>query len=253
MTLALHERTPSPALRSSVLRAVGFAERTAEPVSRREAPLLGVVVMAVRGPRIAVDGDRVGSFAAGLYDRPVVTGHDGEQAGTQLYLSLTGARRALGLPLDELANRTVALEDVLGPDARGLGDEEDALPRLEALLARRLAEAPPVAPEVRFALGRIAATHGQVRVDELARETGWSRRHLSARVRDAAGLPPKALARLARASRAAELLREPGAHLADVAYACGYSDQPHFTREFRAFAGVPPGEFPSVQDAGVAA
>src|SRR3954451_22800253 len=106
---------PAPA---GVLRVAGFRERGA-PLRRREVPLAGAVLVLSLGPDIWVDGGWTGSFAAGLYDRPVLTGHDGEQEGLQLDVSPLRARALLGVPLDELFDRTVALEDVM-PGAREL-------------------------------------------------------------------------------------------------------------------------------------
>ena len=40
-----------------------------------------------------------------------------------------------------------------------------------------------------------------------------------------------------------------GARLADVAYDCGFADQPHLNREFRALGGGTPREVTKVQDA----
>ena len=42
--------------------------------------------------------------------------------------------------------------------------------------------------------------------------------------------------------RAITLIRD-GRDLADVAYTCGYYDQPHFNREFRALAQITPSDF----------
>ena len=58
---------------------------------------------------------------------------------------------------------------------------------------------------------------------------------------------PKAVARVLRFERALRLLRE-GRALADVAYDCGFADQPHLNREFRALGGSTPGEVTKVQD-----
>jgi AraC-like DNA-binding protein len=79
-------------------------------------------------------------------------------------------------------------------------------------------------------------------VGQIADELGCSRRHLSDRFGTELGLPPKALGRVLRFQRAVGLLRG-GGELADVAYTCGYADQPHFNRDFRALAGVTPTEF----------
>jgi len=85
-----------------------------------------------------------------------------------------------------------------------------------------------------------------VRVSALAAGTGWSDRHLTSRFRAEIGLTPKAAARVIRFDRAKRLLircADTGTRLADLAVACGYFDQAHLAREFRALAGCPPSQW----------
>ena len=257
MGLVVEEFAPAPALRGVVHRAVDFHER-ADPLQRLESPLAGVVLIVSLGPDMEIDGRLTGSFVAGVWDRPTVTGHQGEQAGYQLYLDLLGARRVLRIPGGELGNRMVDLEEVLGgfgaelterlAEAAG-AQERDAV--AQRLLAARLSEDRDTAPEVAYALGRLLATRGSARVETLAAEVGWSRRHLSARFHEAVGLPPKALGRVIRVEHATRRMRA-GDPLGDVAYAAGYADQPHFNRDFRELVGCTPTEFPNVQDTAIA-
>ena len=253
MGLVIEEFEPAAALRGVISRVADFRERST-PRRRLESPLLGVVVVVSLGPDMEIDGHRTGSFVAGVWDRPTVTGHYGEQAGYQLYLDVLAARRILRVPTGELANRLVALEDVLGAVAaeltERLGEASDAAARdavAQRLLARRLSEERSPAPEVAYTVGRLRASRGAARVETLAAEVGWSRRHLAARVRAEVGLAPKALARLIRVEHAAQRVRA-GEPLAEIAYAAGYADQPHFNREFRELVGCTPSEFPFVQD-----
>jgi AraC-like DNA-binding protein len=247
--------TPAGALAGQVRRLAGFRE-TAPPLRRREVPLAGATIVLSLGPDLWVDGGWTGSFAAGLYDRPVVTGHAGTQEGLQLDVSPLGARSLLGVPMSELYDVTVPLEDVL-PGARELTERVAeargwaARRAVVAAFVERL-EPRPLAPELRWAYARLERSHGAARVEELARETGWSRRHLTQRFREEIGMPPKAFARLLRFERAIGLLRA-GEPLAEAAYAAGYADQPHMNRDFRDFYGAPPGELPFVQDAAAAA
>jgi AraC-like DNA-binding protein len=206
-----------------------------------------------------IDGRATGSFVAGVWDRPTVTGHHGEQAGYQLYLDLTGAHRLLGVPGSELANRLIPLEDVLGSFAvelnERLADAPTARERnaiAQRLLAARLSNQATTAPEVEYALERLRATRGAASVENIAEEVGWSRRHLASRFREAVGLPPKALGRLIRVEHAAQRVRA-GDPLADIAYAAGYADQSHFNRDFRDLVGCTPTQFPFVQDMRAAA
>jgi AraC-like DNA-binding protein len=251
--LVIEEFAPAPVLRGVVDRAADYHERS-RPVRRLESPFVGVVLIVSLGPDMEIDGRPTGSFAAGVWDRPTMTGHFGEQAGYQLYLDVLRARRLLGVPTGELANRLVPLDDLLGSFAGELTERlaaaDDAGMRhavAQRLLARRLRDDHATPPEVAHVLARLRATRGAVRVETLAGEVGWSRRHLAARVREAVGLAPKALARLVRVEDAARRVRA-GEPLAEVAYAAGYADQPHFNREFRELVGCTPTEFPFVQD-----
>jgi AraC-like DNA-binding protein len=104
------------------------------------------------------------------------------------------------------------------------------------------------AAEVGWAWGLLLRTGGTVPVSELAAETGWSGRHLASRFRAEIGLGPKEAARVIRFDRARrKLLGSAGAGprtgLADLAVACGYFDQAHLAREFRALAGCPPSQW----------
>src|SRR5262249_11503889 len=152
-------------------------------------------------------------------------------------------------------NRVVALEDVLGRGARELAErlyEAPGWPQrfalLDAVLLRRLTDGPAPAPEVAWSYARLAAADGRLAARALAAAGGWGRRHLAVRWRRDVGMGPKAVARVLRFQRALRLLRE-GRGIADVAYDCGFADQPHLNREFRTLGGGTPGEVTNVQDA----
>jgi AraC-like DNA-binding protein len=110
--------------------------------------------------------------------------------------------------------------------------------------ADRPAEGPA---EVAWAWRRLLRSGGTARVSELAAETGWSSRHLTSRFRAEIGLTPKAAARVVRFHRTRDLLvahaAADGFRLADLAVTCGYFDQAHLAREFRALAGCPPSQW----------
>ena len=76
----------------------------------------------------------------------------------------------------------------------------------------------------------------------LAGEVGWSRRHLTERFSAEYGVGPKAMARVLRFERARWMLVQPDRpSLATVAATCGYADQAHMTRDWRALAEATPG------------
>jgi len=86
----------------------------------------------------------------------------------------------------------------------------------------------------------MVTSRGQVRVERLAAETGWSRKRLWSRFRSQLGLTPKRAAQLIRFDHAAHRLAA-GHSAALVAAESGYADQSHLHRDVVAFAGVTPG------------
>jgi AraC-like DNA-binding protein len=193
------------------------------------------------------------SFAAavgGLHDGPARIAQGDPQTGVQLRLTWRGARALLGVPAGTLAGDTVDLHGLLGNRAATLLDrmasaggwtERFALldAELTALLRRGRGER-GVQPEVGYAWDRLAETGGNLRIEELAREVGWSRRHLAEKLRAETGLAPKAAARVIRFEGACDRLLAPDRPaLARVAVEAGYVDQAHLSRDFRDLAGIP--------------
>ncbi|WP_131809584.1 helix-turn-helix domain-containing protein [Mycolicibacterium iranicum] len=261
--------TPDPSVRDVVLRYEGFAVSGGGPAVFREVACTFVPIIIDLDKGWAVSHRehvgsaplRLNSFVAGLTDGPVLVGHAGSARCLQVDLTPLGARRVLGLPLAELANRSVSIEAVLGRDGAQLveriGDAatwQERFAIVDDALVRRLRDAVDVDAEVAWSLERIVASGGNLAVGTLATELGWSHRKLIARYRDAVGLPPKAVARIVRFERVCARLRG-GAGLAVAAAECGYFDQAHLSREVRELAGITPGELQgsvnSVQDPAV--
>lgn len=250
--MELATRAPHPALAPHIRSLAGWRERADGPVRRAELPGGRIVLVISFGPTLDVDGRTFGSFVAGLHDSPALTEHAGEGYGIQAYLTPLGARRLLGMPIGELTNQVVELEDLIGRNdlAERLATAPDWGTRftlLERAIARRTLAAPPMAPELEWVWRRL---HDGIPIGELADELGWSRRHLGATAGRELGMAPKQLARLLRFEHAVQRLRG-GAALADVALDSGYYDQAHFNRDFKAFAGVTPTKYravTSVQD-----
>lgn len=81
------------------------------------------------------------------------------------------------------------------------------------------------------------------RVGQVARELGLTERGLQRLVEQRVGLTPKWLIQRRRLHNAVEALKAGTTSLAAVAATLGYSDQAHFTHDFRTVAGMTPGQY----------
>jgi transcriptional regulator GlxA family with amidase domain len=86
---------------------------------------------------------------------------------------------------------------------------------------------------------------GRISVGALAKQVGLGQRWLEARFHEQIGLSPKVAAKLFRVRNARGLLAA-GNPVARTAAECGYYDQAHLCREFKAVTGQTPTQFTSM-------
>jgi AraC-like DNA-binding protein len=247
---------PMPALRPYVGRYVGYRMRGFEPGIHRGLPSRHLTFIVTFDALLELAGmpgasqppGRFAAMVSGYHAAPALLRHDGNQHGVQLFVTPLGARTLLRTPSSALVGQVVHLDDVLGHLAHELVDRLSSVSGwsarfavLDRVLFGALRPTRGLLPEVAATLRGLIASGGNLEIARIASEVGWSRRHLSERFREETGLPPKVMARILRFERAKAMLTAPSrTRLADIATHCGYADQAHLTREWRAMAGLSP-------------
>jgi AraC-like DNA-binding protein len=251
----MKRRAPSPVLRNDVVEIIGYQEYLAGHFRQIEFASLVVPLIVSFGDPFAIGLGRLpgkkdlyGSFAAGLFGGPVFIDSFGAASCVQVNFTPPGAYRFFDLPMHELADRMVALDDICGSEAirlrNQLGEEADWERRfdlIEAFIEQRLAGDDRLPSATARAYSELVRTAGAQRIEAIAAKLDWSRKHLAAKFRAEIGLTPKTVGRMARFNRALRLARRrDDGGWAGIAVECGYADQAHLAREFSEFAGETP-------------
>jgi AraC-like DNA-binding protein len=263
-------RRPAQPLRPFIARYAGFTTQSATSETHAGLPSRHLhVIIGLTRPVDVVQmpsaQQRPAAFTAligGLHDTPVLVGNGGSCAGLHLFLTPLGVRSLVGVPSAALAGRVVDLLDVWKPAAELVErlmpstTWEQCFAILDQIFLRALRPVSPP-PAIASSWRRLARAHGCLSIRELAREVGWSRRHLTERFNAELGVTPKTAARILRFERACRTIMDSRPSLADTASSCGFQDQAHMTREWRALAGCTPKawiarELPFLQDYEVA-
>jgi AraC-like DNA-binding protein len=188
---------------------------------------------------------------SGLHQGPIDTEAPHGNALLGVAFSAHGSFPWLGERMEDLSDRIIALADALGDGALALRERllntaslEARFKCVERWLLARLKPRTIVHPAVRWAVDRIAATGGRIPIEELATQTGFTRKHLGSLFQQQVGVSPKSLARIHRFRGALALLDRGDGHVpwAELAEQCGYYDQSHLINEFRRFTGFSPVE-----------
>lgn len=266
----LWERPPAASMRGLV--AGLWAGSSARPDARhRTLPNGELVLMFHLGPTQRLrelDGRPCrsllgGSFLSGLQERPsTFETFEGHTRVAAVRLLPAGGWRLLGgLPQTDLTGCVLDGEAVLGGrsgvaalrermgNAAHLGG---ALDWLESWLAERFARSRSVHPATQAAGSLLHDARGRLRVDDLAEAAKVSPRHLRELFVREVGVSPKRLARILRFREALErLATAPAVDLTRLALDCGYYDQAHLYRDFRALATMTPVDYLTARGEGL--
>lgn len=166
-----------------------------------------------------------------------------------------GAALFFGVPLRELTDCVLSIEELWGTDGVTLSERLVAASGVSAVVAvieetlfarmrcaRRVERESAVA--ARRAVRLILRSPVLPTVGQLAREFGMNDRTLRRIFAEAVGISPKAFLRAVRLNRLLDAMqRHPPSNWAAIAVQAGYYDQSHMIAEFRGFTGTTPAAF----------
>ena len=151
----------------------------------------------------------------------------------------------------ELHNTDIALSELCPGAAERLLNDVCSAPcqhaqflAVEQYLIRKLANAAPVHPAVRYAVDQLSREGGMRSIRKIQLGTGLSHTRFIHLFREHVGLTPKLFCRVRRfRAMLDQITKGRPVNWAKLAADCGYFDQAHLIRDFRAFAGITPVEY----------
>lgn len=193
----------------------------------------------------------VTAVVSGQATRPTKVDSVLGSAGLGVKLRIGALYSLFKIPADELTNQVVWLNDLLGTAAVEIVEriaEETTfsaqVQRFEQLFLERMGTNSDSTGLIEQEAVAVLQQEPRFTVSRLAQAIGYSPRQLQRKLNTFTGLSPRLFRRISRFEKALELIqalpveREPD--WSSIALACGYSDQAHFIREFREFAGCTP-------------
>ncbi len=257
--------TPIPSSHAQArldVRGLVYEERSTDRVMRLEPTIASAKLVVVTSGAVELRSDSGATrvFAAGRAfvvtpsAAPMLTSHGGALECLEVTAPGWATAAVFGRDLLGLSAHGDGIAALVESDAREIDRLADALRAAQtwrascsavaAMIDRRVrAWSSTPLGRVRHVWRRLQAAGGVTSITDLADEVSCSPRQLRQSFRDMTGMSPKEAARRLRFERAIALIRSERAPLAEVAAACGFSDQSHMTRDVTSLAGVPPRAF----------
>lgn len=167
-----------------------------------------------------------------------------------IYLYPFAARQLLGFSPTELSNRMPDLYSILGNTGKELEERiflaRNTIHRIQILTSFLEQQFHKCKKDEHSAIAAVRhvlqSGHNQT-VRELADHFNLSERQFERKFKEYSGFNPKKYLRLVRFGEACNLLTESKKTLSEIAQSCGYYDQSHFIKDFKAFSGYLPSDF----------
>jgi AraC-like DNA-binding protein len=188
------------------------------------------------------------AFLTGSHTASYVSEMAADEPAMAVHFRPGGAFPFLGVPLSDLENAHVGLDQIWGRAGIELHERLIDTPTMAArfsILENFLLSRPWSSARRHPCVAAVLAAiedNPSIRMADIRDLVGMSTKRLIALFRAEVGLSPKAYARIRRFQAALRLLGT-GTAGARVAAEVGYFDQAHFVREFRSFTGMTPTQY----------
>ncbi len=162
-----------------------------------------------------------------------------------------GFTNFVSLPLKDLVDKEVPLEDLFGSDEAtdleqrvlNAGGTSERIEIIESFLLKKLHENSTIENIVKTVVDELMSTNGGTAIKEILKGDLSKRRQLERNFKKQIGISPKQLGRVVRLQAALKTMLNNKDSLTNVAYESDYFDQAHFIRDFKKFLGMTPKEF----------
>lgn len=163
-----------------------------------------------------------------------------------------GLANIISTPIKALADKDTPLTELFDEDranalAQAINDAEDTRARIaisEAFLFEKLKDQESIDTIVKSTIDAMFSTGGNASIKDMLKDDAAKRRQLERKFTAQVGISPKQLSKVIRLQAALKMmLNHQSESISQIAYDSDYYDQAHFTKDFKGFTGMTPGEF----------
>ena len=191
-----------------------------------------------------------GAVITGAFSEHIVIDTAEQQWVMGVIFKAGGAFPFLKMPASELHNAQIPLDAVWGGRVSTLRERLLDAPTpagkfraLERVLLDQAVRNLERHPAVRFALREFLHVPQARTISDVTGQLGLSARRFIQIFSEQVGLTPKLFCRVRRFQEVLRLVARGRVDWTEIALSCGYFDQAHFNRDFRAFSGLNPSAY----------
>lgn len=194
------------------------------------------------------------TLICGPHSKYFFINHTNESSVIGIHFKPGGVFPFVGFPLDKLHNSLLSMNTIWGNRAGDLRDELLETTSIEErfrILEKRLMEfaVKPLSshPAVQYALNKLEDSTHSVGVSSVIEDIGISHRRFIEIFKKETGYTPKHYSRIRRFQEVLLLINKTrDIDWVNIAISCGYYDQAHFIKDFKAFSGLNPGNYNTI-------
>lgn len=191
------------------------------------------------------------NFAVSMMQKYIEIASSGKTGFISVRFFPWGAYHFFDKPIRKFLDQTIDAKELWDNDSeeiikqlKNLSSLNDRFKAVELFLFEKLQQYKKNSQETDNTIKLIRKTKGTLTIEEVCAKTGFSKKQLERKFLATVGISPKAFSRITRFLNICQNLEEnKNKTLTELTYECGFYDQAHFIKEFKAFSSFTPKEF----------